>query len=623
MAIIAGGLRSVGRSLEEMSDDTEPRSAALYEMEINVNGFGLAVLKYQYRADPRFRAWAEKDERDFARFHALFMTLTDSDHETRLGEEIGRLFAGYRTAGRVLIRARDKQEALFSEVTRSFEAMDDLVDRELQPRLRAAKIGRVAALEAVLDFEADVAEVGHSLARYRRVPSPEHRRLLRKQMEEVRAAMTQVRALPRMAAVTPAVTELGRLVEHTLGLAWSAVVIEDGIHRRSQRLIALREEIDHLLDTELQVLSSVHLSRPRRAGAEAARRVVASIWILVPLFLISAVVVALAMRAILRPLGYLMHGTRQVGAGNLGHRIVVQGRDELADLGRAFNRMVADLEATTVSKTRLEASERQLERTVEALRLEIAERQRTSEERARLEASLRESEVMSAMGALVAGVAHEVRTPLFGISSVVDALETRLQRVGQGAALGEHLGVLRGEVERLSRVMRDLIEFGRPATGDRVEAPLVDVVREALALCAAQAAEGGVTLDPVLGDEPFPMTMARERLVQVFRNVVENAIQHTPRGGGVRIALRRADDGTAECVISDTGGGIPPDDVPHVFDPFFSRRRGGTGLGLAVVRRIVVEHHGSVTAANAVGGGAAFVIRLPVAARDAPREVGS
>lgn len=626
MAIIAAGLKSVTRSLEEMSDDKEPRSAAVYEMEINVNGFGLAVLKYQYRADPRFRALAEEDERDFARFHALFMTLADTPQEWRLGETIGKLFREYRKTGRVLIRTRDRQERVFADIGRTIDRMDRRIDREIQPHVRDGGGRRIAQLEAVLDFEADVAEIGHALSRYRLVRSVEHRRQVRRETNEARATLARLRSLPLAPPAAQALDGLRRDFDATSALVRDAVVIESAIQRRSLRLTALREEIDRLLDTELQVLSSINLSRPRRAGVEAARRVTSWVWVLLPLFFVAAVVVARVMRAVLSPLEHLMHGTRQVAAGNLGHRVVAPGNDELADLGRAFNRMVAELEATTVSKTRLETSERELASTVAALRHEMTERHRAGEERARLQASLRRSEVMSAMGALVAGVAHEVRTPLFGISSVVDALEARLERSGQRELLGTHLDVLRGEVERLSRVMRDLIEFGRPVSGERVDAALGDVVREAVTICRSQAERAGVTLREELGDATVVLPMRRERLLQVFRNVVENAIQHSPSGGTVRITLTRRDDATSpvvECVVSDTGDGIAPEDVPHLFDPFFSRRKGGTGLGLAIVQRIVEEHHGTVTAGNGVVRGAEFTIRLPLAAAEPGWEVAS
>jgi signal transduction histidine kinase len=617
MAFIGAGLRSVGRSLGELTDDTAPRSAAVYEMEINVNGFGLAVLNYRHRVSPRFRAWARDDEIDFERFHALFMTLVDSPEEWRLGEEIGKRFREYRKAGNVLMSGRDRQEQLFREMDARFEAMDTLIDREIQPALLGRGPRGVRALVALLDVEADLAELGHSLASYRQHRDASHRGEVRRQEQELAATLARFRALPAPASTAAACAELARHVDETMGLVRSAAAIESGLQRRSLALIALRDEIDRVIDSELELLLTASLSRPQREAARATRRVTRTLWILIPLFVAAAVIVGLVLRAILQPLAALMRETRRVGRGDLAHRLDVRGNDELADLGRAFNTMVAELEATTVSKTRLEESERTLARTVDALRHEIAERQRASEERVRLEASLRRSEVMSAMGVLVAGVAHEVRNPLFGISSVVDALEARLAHGSREPEIAPHLTLLRGEVDRLSRLMRDLLELGRPSTDDLVDGPVADVVREALAICAPLAARAEVAIDADLGDVSVVVAMHRERLLQVFRNVIENAIQHSPRGGRVTVRAsvpRGEGEPVVECVVADAGGGIAADDVPRLFEPFFSRRRGGTGLGLSIVQRIVEEHGGTVSAANRAAGGAEFVIRLPIAA---------
>jgi signal transduction histidine kinase len=102
------------------------------------------------------------------------------------------------------------------------------------------------------------------------------------------------------------------------------------------------------------------------------------------------------------------------------------------------------------------------------------------------------------------------------------------------------------------------------------------------------------------------------RLEQVFQNLIANAIQHSSRQKSVRaIARVRAGDSGVEFLVEDEGTGIPPDELPHLFEPFFSRRKGGTGLGLSVVQRIVESHGGRVTAANREGGGAVFTVRLP------------
>lgn len=142
----------------------------------------------------------------------------------------------------------------------------------------------------------------------------------------------------------------------------------------------------------------------------------------------------------------------------------MKGRDELADLADHFNQMVERLEATTVSKAALETSESQLRVTNEELRRQIADRQRAEAAERSLRAELHRNEMLTTMGSLVAGVAHEVRNPLFGISSTVDALEARLTELGRRRPMyDDHLRVLRVELTRLTTLMQDLLEAHQAA----------------------------------------------------------------------------------------------------------------------------------------------------------------
>jgi signal transduction histidine kinase len=238
------------------------------------------------------------------------------------------------------------------------------------------------------------------------------------------------------------------------------------------------------------------------------------------------------------------------------------------------------------------------------------ERERENE-RAALETAMRHSETMAALGRLVSGVAHEVRNPLFGISSTVDALATR---VGERGELQPHVATLRGEVERLNALMKDLLDYGRPTTQRLVQGRLDEVVAEAAQATAPLAGTRRVTVECSL-EEHLPLVlMDRRRMVQVFQNLIDNAVRHTPEGGTVRV--RGAPDGLdgarwVVCTVDDDGPGFPPGDEDKAFLPFFTRRTGGTGLGLSIVQRIVDQHRGTVAAANCPGGGARLTVRLP------------
>ncbi|MBZ4420911.1 PAS domain-containing protein [Myxococcus sp. RHSTA-1-4] len=228
-----------------------------------------------------------------------------------------------------------------------------------------------------------------------------------------------------------------------------------------------------------------------------------------------------------------------------------------------------------------------------------------------LQASLRRSETMAAMGAIVAGVAHEVRNPLFSISAVVDAVDATF---GARAELQPYLEVLRGEVKRLNHLTQELFEYGRPTRGEWVEGPVRPVVEEALSACALSGEQAGVAVVRELAPELPPVRMDSRRLFHVFRNVVENAVQHSPRGATVRVATQAVEEaGRAwvRCTVHDGGPGFREEDLPHVFEPFFSKRRGGTGLGLSIVQRILEEHQGVIRLRNHPDGGAEVTLLLP------------
>jgi PAS domain S-box-containing protein len=226
-----------------------------------------------------------------------------------------------------------------------------------------------------------------------------------------------------------------------------------------------------------------------------------------------------------------------------------------------------------------------------------------------LQESLRKSETMATMGAIVAGVAHEVRNPLFGISATIDALELRLE---ESSAYREYTAVLRTEVSRLTTLMSELLEYGRPSRLELQRGSFAAVIEEAVHDCLPLAREAAVTITHRSADDLPSLVMDTARLTQVFRNLIENAIQHSRRGDTVEL-LARHDPVTATvvCTVRDRGPGIRDEDLAHIFEPFFTRRRGGTGLGLSLVWRFVEEHSGTVVPSHAPGGGALLTVTFP------------
>jgi PAS domain S-box-containing protein len=230
-----------------------------------------------------------------------------------------------------------------------------------------------------------------------------------------------------------------------------------------------------------------------------------------------------------------------------------------------------------------------------------------------LQASLCRNETMSMLGSLVSGVAHEVRNPLFGISSTLDAYEACS---GHREIDQRYLVVLRKEVNRLNDLMKDLLDFGQPPNRELKVGSVADAISRAVASSGPLARRSQVKVLSLVDSGMRDIQLNPERLPQVFVNLLENAIQHSPAGGTVMIEAKEVIEEGQNwiiCRIKDSGRGFEAADLTRIFEPFFTRRTGGTGLGLSIVQKIVEEHHGKLTASNSPEGGAEMLVRLPVA----------
>ncbi|HEY4581395.1 MAG TPA: ATP-binding protein [Lysobacter sp.] len=607
------GLGDVAGHLAKLEEVEAPFSIAAVEMEKNTGEFALGVLQYVARPAAGVRAEAANDRADFFRYHGSYMRLASSQRKRDLGRHVAAEFRRLVDGGHDLMRRRDALDAQFLKVTERLEGIDRIIDDDLQPRLRADVAAHARVLSALTDVEAEAAEIGFWLAVHAYRPDALSRGQVLDKLDELDDAL---RAYMRLAGSADARRSGGDMQAHVAPLRAAAAALFEGeaaMTRDVDAFVRLHEHIDAVFDEEIQRLASSGLSQPQAQADLTTESVLSLLRIAIPLYALLALVVGtLLSLSIVRPLKRLALGTRAIGERDLSYRIPVHGKGEFEDLARQFNAMVERLQESTVSRGLLEANQHELRATVAELRQEIHDRRQAEREREALELQLRRSEAMAAMGSLVAGVAHEVRNPLFGITATLDAMEADLRGEPLHAC---HQRVLRREVTRLNRLMTSLLEYGRPPGTDLAPGPLPRLIAEAVQVCGPVAEAAGVAVASRLGDAAVEVPMQPARLLQVFVNLIENAVQHAPAGSTVEVRLRvEADaDGRdwAHCEVLDAGSGFSDEDLAHVFTPFFTRRRKGTGLGLAIVQRIVEEHGGSVVAGNRPGGGACLQVRLP------------
>ena len=214
---------------------------------------------------------------------------------------------------------------------------------------------------------------------------------------------------------------------------------------------------------------------------------------------------------------------------------------------------------------------------------------------------------LAVVGELAAAMSHEIRTPLGILRSSADLLLRERGLTGEGK---EVLGFIISETQRLNKLVSTLIDAARPRAPAFAIVDIAEIINHALALLRVQAESKGIVIDSVLA-EPVFLQADTDQMTQVFMNVLMNAIQILPTGGRVSLRLTKAND-VAIIEIADDGPGITLDNQIQVFEPFFTQRAGGVGLGLAIVRQIVESHFGEIVCSNSQSGGAQFTISLPI-----------
>ena len=227
----------------------------------------------------------------------------------------------------------------------------------------------------------------------------------------------------------------------------------------------------------------------------------------------------------------------------------------------------------------------------------------------RLKKEIARSQRLASIGRLAAGVAHEIRNPLSSIKGFATYFKERYRDIPEDHKTAE---IMVQEVERLNRVISQLLEFARPLNIQKKTVSLEVVIKDSLKMVEGDAHQKGIRVDLSNDLQIQEAWIDPDRIRQVLLNLYLNAIQAMESGGALSVKLRQEDDtGRLRIIVSDTGKGIKKEDLPNLFDPYFTTKPSGTGLGLAIVHKIIESHGGEVGVESHYGEGSTVTIRLP------------
>jgi PAS domain S-box-containing protein len=248
-----------------------------------------------------------------------------------------------------------------------------------------------------------------------------------------------------------------------------------------------------------------------------------------------------------------------------------------------------------------------------------------TETRRRAESTI-ESEKLSAITLLAAGVAHEIGNPLNSLNIHLQLMERELKNLPatQAGRLREDLRVAREEIARLDQIIKQFLQAIRPTQPDLRPTAVNEVVMDALVLMKHEIADRDILVERELVEGLPRILLDRAQLKQAFYNVIKNALQAMRSGGILRIRTE-ADEAYVTVSFIDSGVGIAPEEIGQLFEPYFTTKKAGTGLGLMIVQRVVREHGGTIEIESDKGRGTTFRIKLPIHEKrtrllEAPRE---
>jgi two-component system NtrC family sensor kinase len=301
--------------------------------------------------------------------------------------------------------------------------------------------------------------------------------------------------------------------------------------------------------------------------------------------------------SIINPLKGVVFATNKIAQGDLSHKIEINFQDEIGQLAQSFNQMTEDLK---------KANQKLID-WGKTLEKRVRERTRELQE---MQDYLIQSEKLASLGKMAAGIAHEINNPL---TSILINAHLMLEKTEKEHPFFENICLVTDETSRCSDIVKGLLEFSRQNPPKKSYVNINEIIEYTIKLLENQVAFKDIQIIKKISSNMPQINLDKDKIKQVFWNLMINASDAMPRGGTLTISSNLSKDKKyIETSFEDDGVGIPEENINKLFDPFFTTKGGGTGLGLAVSYGIIKQHQGKIEVKSEIGQGSVFTILLPV-----------
>ena len=579
-------VKRIDNDVQNLGRVQEPLVEAVFTMQISIGKGSESIIQYSIDRDNTHIQDFQETIVTFAKALDEYNVLAESHEETEAGLRLKQFQVAFKELSEDIIKVTDRINSGLTTLGADITDIQDGLMDHIELRADPNTLDGLSIIEAALTLSIDVDEAFLAVQSYVSAPEP----WIRQTVLEKRAEFQLIEAgLPAGELSLDGDDLTGTLDAIFLRVVTAGEVIMDQVDDRGDLLVQLEddlESIDRIMSEEIQPLLFAQAAR-RQIDAETSVDVaILAAFILVALAAAAGVGAAVVVaRQIVNPVVRLTNAAIELGKGDLGVRADIDSRDEIGILASSFNQMAS--------------ARQQVEADLHAAQDEIIR-----------------TEKLAVIGQWSGGVAHDLRNPISAIGLASSLIKKRLTSSGVidvDGRLVECLEIIEYQLIKSNKIITDLMTFVNVGSFPLTETNLEHVLEEFVEMMVKR---DNIEVIQVSNPELSPVMADGDQLQRVFLNLANNAQDAMPNGGKLSITAKNVNN-HVEIIFADTGEGISEEYVDKIFDPLFTGKAHGTGLGLAVCQEIILRHGGTIGARpnDEPSGGTIFEVKLPAVVR--------